>query len=128
MSDITDLSGPTAAALDEVVTGTHRLYPDPGPHPTLDGDPISYVSAPLWDALTVMAAGLDPVATAADPGGTACDALRLIVAAAQDTADPDEPAGRLYITPSVVELGRRPVWLLRPAPRGPITAGFPADH
>ncbi|MER8186921.1 hypothetical protein [Kitasatospora sp. NPDC094015] len=124
--DITALPGPAVSG--RIRTGAHLRCPDPSPHPTLGGASIAFVSAPLWEALTAMAAGLDPAATAADPAGSACDALRLIVAAAEDTADPHEPAGRLYATPSVVELGRRPIWLLRPdGPHGPVTAAFPAD-
>ncbi|MEU9131488.1 hypothetical protein AB0D08_25835 [Kitasatospora sp. NPDC048540] len=127
MNDITFPSGPATGALDPAVARAHRPCPDPGPHPALDGSPIALVSEALWAALAAMAEGLDRAAAAADPAGTACDVLRLIVAAAEDTAEPGERPGLLYVTPSVAELGSRPVWLLRSGPHGTVLAGFPSD-
>ncbi|MGW4894046.1 hypothetical protein ACWEQL_17510 [Kitasatospora sp. NPDC004240] len=103
-------------------------HPDPCGHPALDGAPVSRITGPLREALIGLAARLDPLAAAADPDGSVCDALRLIVGAAYDTAEPGERPGLLYVTPAVAELGRRPVWLERDRPGGPITARFPADR
>ncbi|MEV7939295.1 hypothetical protein AB0O82_24565 [Kitasatospora sp. NPDC088264] len=54
--------------------------------------------------------------------------MRLIVAAAYNTAEPGEEAGLLYVTPAIVGLKGRPVWLERRRAGGPITARFPADR
>lgn len=94
--------------------------------PRAGGAAVTHITSTLRAALIELGAHLDPPGAAADPDGTACEALRLVVAGAYDTADAGEEAGQLYVTPSVAELGHRPVWL-RKAPHG-ITAGFPAEH
>ncbi|WP_331731332.1 hypothetical protein [Kitasatospora sp. NBC_01300] len=108
-------------------SGTTLLrHPDTSGHPALGGAAVTHITSTLRAALIELGAHLDPPGAAADPDGTACEALRLVVAGAYDTADAGEEAGQLYVTPSVAELGHRPVWL-RKAPHG-ITAGFPAEH
>ncbi|WP_354644002.1 hypothetical protein [Kitasatospora camelliae] len=117
---------------DRVAAGSWLPCPDALPHQTLVGSPISYVSVSLWQALGRMAAELDPVAARQDPTSVGCDVLRLITMAAVDTAlapgaEPGEPRDDLYMTPSVVQLGRRPVWFKRFGPDGTLTALFPED-
>ncbi|MER5862922.1 hypothetical protein [Kitasatospora sp. NPDC002040] len=108
-------------------TGTTVLpHPDTSGHPALGGAAVTHITSTLRAALIELGAQLDPPGAAADPDGTACEALRLVVAAAYDTAEPGEEPGLLYVTPSVAELGHRPVWL-RKAPGG-IAAGFPVEH
>ncbi|MFB9368297.1 hypothetical protein ACWCYY_29980 [Kitasatospora sp. NPDC001664] len=104
-----------------------RTWPDAVGHPGLDGAPVTWVTPALRDALAALAAHLDPLSTAADPDAGACDALRLVLAAAYDTGDPGEPRGQLYVTPAVAQLGHRPVWIHRSRPGGPLTARFPTD-
>ncbi|MFB6894010.1 hypothetical protein ACFCX4_32385 [Kitasatospora sp. NPDC056327] len=107
---------------------TVLAHRDGSGHPALDGAPVALVTETLREALVGLAARLDPAGTAADPGWAACTALRLVVAAAYDTAEPDEETGLLYVTPPVAELAGRPVWLERAHRGGPITARFPADR
>ncbi|MER5638122.1 hypothetical protein ABT095_14335 [Kitasatospora sp. NPDC002227] len=102
-------------------------HPDSAGHPALNGVPITHVTTVLRTALIELGAHLDPPGAALDPDGAACEALRLVVAAAYDTAEPGEEPGLLFVTPSVAQLGHRPVWLWR-GRDGSMTAGFPADH
>ncbi|MER5352342.1 hypothetical protein ABT093_18680 [Kitasatospora sp. NPDC002551] len=97
-------------------------------HPALDGAPVARLTLPLREALLGLATRLDPAGAAADADWAVCTALRLVVAGAYDTAEPDEAPGLLYVTPPVSELAGRPVWLERPYRGGPITARFPADR
>ena len=103
-----------------------RLCPDTSGHPGLDGAPVTWVTTSLWDALQGLASRLS-ARDAANPDQGAVAALRLILAAAYDTAEPSEQPGQLYATPPVVELGRRCVWAVRESADGPITARFPDD-
>ncbi|MEV4560034.1 hypothetical protein AB0K51_24005 [Kitasatospora sp. NPDC049285] len=102
-------------------------HPDSAGHPALNGAQITHVTSALRTALIELGAYLDPPGAALDPDGAACEALRLVVAAAYDTAEPGEELGLLFVTPSVAQLGHRPVWLRRRRD-GSMTAGFPADH
>ncbi|MFJ4091438.1 hypothetical protein ACIPYS_07620 [Kitasatospora sp. NPDC089913] len=107
--------------------GSVLTHPDTGGHPALDGAPIARVTGPLRACLVELATHLDPPGAATDPDGAACDALRLLAAAAHDTAEAGEQRGLLFVTPPVAQLGRRPVWLWR-GEDGTITAGFPTDY
>src|SRR5262249_22813013 len=82
--DITAVWSGPARVLPErlVAAGLWLPHPDSGPHPALGGVPVCYVSAPLWQALQTMAAGLDPRAARSDPTAAACDVLRLLAASA----------------------------------------------
>ncbi|MFJ8045567.1 hypothetical protein ACIRBX_34175 [Kitasatospora sp. NPDC096147] len=106
--------------------GGTRSCPDTAGHPGLDGAPVSWITPTLWEALTTLAVHLDPSAVI-EPDLAACQALRLVLAAAYDTGEPGEPRGQLYVTPAVAQLGHRPVWIHRSAPGGPLTARFPTD-
>lgn len=124
---------PSVQGMDTVTsspptTATLLTHPDTSGHPALDGAPVSRITSTLRQALIDLGARLDPLAAAADPDGMACEVLRLVLAAAYDTAEPGEQPGILYVTPAVAELGRQPVWLHRETPNGPVTARFPADH
>ncbi|MGW3045775.1 hypothetical protein ACWC9T_38510 [Kitasatospora sp. NPDC001159] len=120
MTPVTAATQPSAAAV--------RAHRDTSEHPALDGAPVALISVALHEALLGLATQLDPAAAAADPEAAVSEALRLAAAAAYDTAEPGEVPGLLYVTPSVTELGRRPVRLERAQPGGPITARFPADR
>ncbi|MFE0457791.1 hypothetical protein ACFW1A_00840 [Kitasatospora sp. NPDC058965] len=105
-----------------------RAHRDSSGHPALGGARVTHISVTLHEALLSLAAQLDPAAAIADPESAVSEALRLVAAAAYDTAEPGEAPGLLYVTPSVTQLGSRPVWLERSQSDGPITARFPADR
>ncbi|MFG2823738.1 hypothetical protein ACGFX4_30480 [Kitasatospora sp. NPDC048365] len=107
-----------------VAVGVWLPYPDSGPHPALDGEPVAYLAAGLWPELRAVSGALDPVAARADPAGAACDLLRLLALSA--VPDPGAVWGRR--TAPVADLGRRPVLFRKVGGgRGPVIAqtGWP---
>ncbi|KJS52423.1 hypothetical protein VM98_31550 [Streptomyces rubellomurinus subsp. indigoferus] len=107
-----------------VAAGVLRRHGDGSPHPALGGSPISYVSLPLWAALTALA--IAPNAAEA----TATALLRAIADQAVDAAlapgNERAPRDDLYVAaPAHIGPYRRTVWFQRSGPRGPITASFP---
>lgn len=93
-------------------------YPDPTPHPALDGRRVSHLSGELWLGLRAMLIGLDAAAAERDPAAGACDVLRLLAASARPAA------GGAYVTDPVAALGHRPV-RLRPDGTGALIADQP---
>ncbi|MFJ1938625.1 hypothetical protein ACIOGZ_38990 [Kitasatospora sp. NPDC088160] len=117
------LSGLPQSASWRYVRPSRRSWPR-----ALDGAPIASITDTLLGALLDLAAHLDPRGCGTDANGAVVSVLRLIVAAAYNTAEPGEEAGLLYVTPAIVGLKGRPVWLERRRAGGPITARFPADR
>ncbi|MEU9405696.1 hypothetical protein AB0E08_08315 [Streptomyces sp. NPDC048281] len=130
------LAGPpdfTIGSEQLIASGTLIRCEDETPHQSLNGSPITYVSARLWAAL-----GESPLAQPwpkDSSGRLRADRmyamLRDLAAEAVDSAElpnaeEGEPVDGLYITASAVFDGGA-VWFSRGGSGGPITALLPSD-